>query len=254
MRLIIIRHGDPDYERDSLTEKGWREAAYLADRISRLDVKDFYVSPLGRARDTASLTLEKMRRTAIVCPWLREFAPQIMRPDVPEHTMIAWDWLPQDWTRVEEFYRRDLWSTLPMMREATASDPVTGEMRVGIQEEYNWVVHSFDGVLAEHGYQRKGEIYSAKQSNQDTLVFFCHFGVECVLLSHLLGVSPMVLWHGTVAAPTAVTTLYTEERRRGKAAFRMAAFGDISHLYEAGEEPAFAARFCEVYGNEDRHD
>lgn len=55
MRLIIVRHGDPDYEKDSLTEKGWREAAILADRISRLEVKEFYVSPLGRARDTASL-------------------------------------------------------------------------------------------------------------------------------------------------------------------------------------------------------
>lgn len=30
MRLIIIRHGDPDYERDSLTQKGWREAEPLA--------------------------------------------------------------------------------------------------------------------------------------------------------------------------------------------------------------------------------
>ena len=26
MKLIIIRHGDPDYSIDSLTEKGWREA------------------------------------------------------------------------------------------------------------------------------------------------------------------------------------------------------------------------------------
>ena len=25
MRILIIRHGDPDYEHDSLTEKGWRE-------------------------------------------------------------------------------------------------------------------------------------------------------------------------------------------------------------------------------------
>ncbi len=151
MRLIIIRHGEPDYEHDSLTEKGWREAALLADRISRLEVKEFYVSPLGRAKATASLTLEKMGRTAVECPWLREFAPQIMRPDVPDHTMISWDWLPQDWTGVDEFYRRDLWSTPPMMREATATDPVTGELRVGIQEEYNWVVRGFDRVLAEHG-------------------------------------------------------------------------------------------------------
>lgn len=32
MRLIFIRHGEPDYEHDSLTEKGWREAKLLAAR------------------------------------------------------------------------------------------------------------------------------------------------------------------------------------------------------------------------------
>lgn len=26
MRILIVRHGDPDYEIDSLTEKGWGEA------------------------------------------------------------------------------------------------------------------------------------------------------------------------------------------------------------------------------------
>lgn len=254
MRLMIIRHGDPDYEKDSLTEKGWREAALLAERISRLEVKDFYVSPLGRARDTASLTLEKMGRTATVCPWLREFAPQIMRPDVPEHTMISWDWLPQDWTKVEEFYRRDLWTTPQVMREAVSADPVTGEVRTGVKAEYDWVVQGLDSLLAKHGYVREGELYHAERSNQDTLVFFCHFGVECVMLSHLLGVSPMVLWQGTAAAPTSVTTLYTEERRKGNAVFRMTGFGDISHLYAAGEEPSFAARFCEVYDSPQRHD
>ena len=39
MKLIIIRHGDPDYSIDSLTPTGWREAELLADRISKLDVK-----------------------------------------------------------------------------------------------------------------------------------------------------------------------------------------------------------------------
>lgn len=254
MRLMIIRHGDPDYERDSLTEKGWREAALTAERVSRLEVKDFYVSPLGRARDTASLTLEKMGRTATICPWLREFAPQIMRPDVSGHSMISWDWLPEDWTKVEEFYRRDLWTTPQVMREASAADPDTGEVRTGIRAEYDWVIQGLDSLLAEHGYVREGELYLAERPNRDTLVFFCHFGVECVILSHLLGVSPMVLWHGTAAAPTSVTTLYTEERRKGHAVFRMTGFGDISHLYAAGEEPAFSARFCEVYDSPERHD
>lgn len=59
MRIIFVRHGDPDYANDTLTEKGWREAALLAERVSGWDVTDFYVSPLGRAQDTASLSLKR---------------------------------------------------------------------------------------------------------------------------------------------------------------------------------------------------
>ena len=44
MKIIFIRHGEPDYSIDSLTEKGWKEAYALADRIQKWDVKDFYVS------------------------------------------------------------------------------------------------------------------------------------------------------------------------------------------------------------------
>ena len=32
MKLLIVRHGDPNYEIDSLTEKGWREAEYLSEK------------------------------------------------------------------------------------------------------------------------------------------------------------------------------------------------------------------------------
>ena len=64
MKLLFIRHGDPDYTIDSLTEKGWKEAEFLSEKIAALDVRDFYVSPLGRAKDTASCTLKKNGRTA----------------------------------------------------------------------------------------------------------------------------------------------------------------------------------------------
>lgn len=242
MRLLIIRHGDPDYEKDSLTEKGWREAKLLAERIARLDVAAFYVSPLGRAKDTASLTLRKMNRTAVECDWLREFPPLINRPDVTGKKKIAWDWLPQDWTAEEAYFRRDKWQETEIMREG----------KVG--EAYDRIIRNFDELLAEHGYAREGYLYRAERPNRDTIVFFCHFGLECVLLSRLMNVSPMILWHHTCAAPTAVTTVITEERRQGKAAFRMAAFGDTSHLYAASEEPAFSARFCETFDSDERHD
>ena len=129
-------------------------------------------------------------------------------------------------------------------------------MRKGhVKELYDQVAAGLDEILARHGYVREGNYYRIAQGNTDTVALFCHFGVECVMLSHLLHISPMPLWHGSCALPSSVTTLVTEERRKGIASFRMLSFGDLSHLYVHGEVPAFAARFCEVYENEnERHD
>ena len=45
MRIIFVRHGEPDYARDCLTEAGRRQAAAAAERLA-LDIKDI---PLHRA-------------------------------------------------------------------------------------------------------------------------------------------------------------------------------------------------------------
>lgn len=82
MRLLLIRHGDPDYVHDDLTETGKREAALLAERIAPLPVRDYFVSPLGRARATAAPTLQRAGRQAAEKDWLQEFSIPIARPDV----------------------------------------------------------------------------------------------------------------------------------------------------------------------------
>ena len=53
MRILIIRHAEPDYSIDSLTEKGFREAKYLSQRLEKEQSADVYCSIYGRARDTA---------------------------------------------------------------------------------------------------------------------------------------------------------------------------------------------------------
>jgi len=239
MKLIIIRHAEPDYSIDSLTEKGWREAGLLAERMMSTDVTAIYMSPLGRAKDTASITLSEMKREATILTWLREFKAPIMNEKTGKRK-VPWDWIPEDWTNIDEFYDKDLWHTNPVMKEARVFD------------EARTVYEGLDELLYNHGYKRHGKLYEVEKANSDTIVLFCHFGVECVMLGHLLGVSPMVLWHGLCAAPSSVTTLVTEERREGIASFRMSSFADISHLYVAKEEPAFAARFCETYDNMDQ--
>lgn len=241
MKLLIVRHGDPNYIIDSLTETGWKEAELLSHRLGKLDVKACYCSPLGRAKDTAAASLKKLGMEAEILPWLQEFAVRVNRPDKPNN--VAWDWLPQDWTVYPDFFDKDRWVNHPVFQEAK------------VAEEVKWVYQGLDDLLARHGYRREGNFYRVEQANEDTIILFCHFGLEAVLLSRLLNVSPMILWHGACALTSSVTTLITEERRDGIAYFRMNGFGDISHLYAAGQEPSFSARFCETYSNMDqRHD
>lgn len=236
MKLMIIRHGEPNYAIDSLTERGWKEAELLSKRIEKLDISSFYVSPLGRAKDTAAATLKAMHREAEILPWLREFPPVVQRPDHPN--AVAWDWMPVDWATRDYFFDRDHWMDAPEFRDAHVDDA------------YRHVTGQLDALLASHGYRREGNLYIVENPNCDTLVFFCHFGLECVLLSHLLNISPMPLWHGMCAAPTSVTTIITEERQKGIAYFRMSSFGDTSHLYAANQEPSTAARYCETYSED----
>ena len=151
MKLLIVRHGDPDYDIDSLTEKGWKEVEYLSQKLSKLEVKAFYVSPLGRAKDTAAPTLKKMGRTATECEWLKEFPCQIWRPDVTDKKIIAWDWLPQDWMADERFFQYDHWFENEAMQEGH------------VKEEYDRVTGEFDRLLAKHGYEREGHYYKVNE-------------------------------------------------------------------------------------------
>lgn len=50
MKLLFIRHGDPDYTIDSLTEKGWKEAEFLSEKIAALDVRVFMSHRLEERR------------------------------------------------------------------------------------------------------------------------------------------------------------------------------------------------------------
>ena len=235
LRIIIIRHGDPDYEHDSLTPRGDTEAKLLADIIDRYNIDYFYVSPLGRAQRTASFSLEKLGKTATTLDWLKEFPPRILRPDGNGRRMIAWDWRPADWTKIPEMYDKDKWCTHPIMHEG------------GVDAEAAYVYDGLDTLLAKHGYERDGNIYRAVRSNHDTIALVCHFGIECVLIGHLIGVSPMPLWHGFVSAPTGITSIYTEERRPGIASFRVNEFGATPHLFLGGVEPSKRARYVECF-------
>lgn len=241
MKILIIRHAEPDYVTDSLTEKGRHEAELLAKRLGKVKIDDFYCSPMGRAQETAQPTLSAHNAQSKTLDWLMEFGIPVMSENGPTY-MIPWDMHPSYWTEQDEFFSIDTWLD-------------NEKMKVGpVDERYRAVCDSLDSLLASYGCCREGRHYRIEKECDKTIAFFCHFGLECVLLSHLLGISPTLLWHGFIALTSSVTTLCTEEREQGIASFRCQSFGDLSHFVESGEEPSFAGRFCELYSNEyERH-
>lgn len=234
MRIIFIRHAEPDYSIDSLTEKGWREAKALSERVSKWDVTDFYVSPLGRAKDTASFSLERMGRTATEYDWLKEFFVPVIDPQTGQER-IPWDFEPAFWTTDKRFYDIDTWTDTEIMQ--------TGN----VAEEYKKVCAGLDDLLANYGYHRYERYYKVEKHSDDTIVIFCHLGVTCVMLSHLLGISPMQLWHGYFLAPSSVTVLNTEEVVKGNAYFRCQVMGDTNHLKAVGEPVSYYGYFTEPF-------
>lgn len=241
MRILFIRHADPDYINDALTERGEKEAAALAKKLKNEKIDKIYCSPCGRARKTCAYTELARREKAEVLDFLQEFISPI---EYPKGVLkyICWDLLPEDFVEEKEYYDRDEWFSAKLFEKTS------------VGEKYEAVCSEFDELLKKHGYERDGHMYKATSPNRETIALFCHFGVTAALMAHLFSVSPMELWHNFVALPSSVTTVYSEERREGKVMWRAAGFGDLSHLYEENLEPSFSGRFCETFDSDERHD
>lgn len=230
MRLILIRHGDPDYVRDSLTEKGFREANLLAERTKRWKVDDVYTSPLGRAIETSKPSLANWGKSATVLEWACEFHYAVDDGLGGKH--IVWDYYPSQWTKEDKNFYENQWIDAPRMKP--------------IAQHYTEVCNAFDLFLEGYGYRRSGRAYQVTKHSDKTVVIFCHFGISMILLSHLINLPAPALLHGMFLAPTSVTVLNTEERTGDEAYFRAERIGDTSHLLVGGEQISESGYFAKI--------
>lgn len=259
MRIIFVRHGEPDYSNDSLTDKGKREAELLAKRAKNWNVKDFYVSPMGRANETAAPTLKAFNKEAETLPWLREFSYQVISP-THGHNSVPWDFIPSHLYEDERMTSVDEWINVPPMD----SNP-------DIRENYPKVIAGLDELLARYGYIRNGKYYVREDGreryitgtvrdekiptaddlpeddSEPTIVVFCHLGVICLMLSHLLNIPFELLTHGLFIPTSAITIVNTEERWGKEVSFRAQAIGDCTHLIANGEPISNAGSFAKSF-------
>ena len=81
MKILIIRHAEPDYENNTLTKKGFVEAEYLSDKLKHSNITHIYSSPLNRAYLTAKPTAQKINKEIKIYDWLTEFQGKIWLDD-----------------------------------------------------------------------------------------------------------------------------------------------------------------------------
>ena len=224
MRLLIIRHADPDYPNNTITAAGHLEAAALAKRMATLRPSlpsRLYASPLGRARHTADYTAKALGMAYAIEDWTAELGCGVNWPaDGPK--IAAWD-VPAE-----------------LLRE-----PATDELGAGrwstdmidhpdVRAEREKVARGSDEFLARHGYVREGGRFRIVQGHRDTIAVFCHGGFGLTWLAHLLALPLAMVWGGFWLPPSSVTTVLFDERSADWATPRAIGVGDVSHLYEAG--------------------
>ena len=247
MRIIFIRHAEPDYEHNTLTPRGFHEAELLSDRVPHWKVDRFYSSPLARARLTAEPSLRKMGRTAEIVDWMQEFSYAVTDPTTGDQK-VPWDFMPQFWTNEPQLYDKDNFYQHQVLQSNTEYPAAVQNLRNGL-----------DGILEEYGYHRKGGYYETDEEKtrgdeDTTIVFFAHLGANLEAVGYLLGISPVVLQQTIYLAPTSVCILNAEKRQCGSipgnvpgiAMFRAQVLGDVTHLLTAGQPLSESGSFTRV--------
>lgn len=220
MRLYIIRHADPDYERHTITPAGHLEAQALARRLARQGVDAIYSSPFPRALETMHYTAAAVGVTPEVLDWTAELLD--FRIDSTWGAAFAWDLAGEIVRGCDPLPDHANWH-----QTAPLDAPV-------LREKFTTLRQDSDAFLAQHGYQREGGRYRCLAPNRRQIAVFCHNGLGLTWLAHLLEIPLSLVWSGFWLAPSSVTTILFDERSPDWAVPRCVGLGDVSHLYAEG--------------------
>ncbi len=218
MRLYVIRHADPDYVNKTITEAGHLEAQALAARLSTEGITRIYCSPMGRARDTAKYTADKLGLPVGIEDWTQELADLYVPGTDGQRGFCAWDVHGEDVRSLSPLPTHENWGSLPEFE------------RLPVSEVFQMVRSNSDEFIARHGYVRENGVYRIEQPNRERIAVFCHGGFGLTWLAHLLEVPLPLMWTSFFLPTSSVTRILFEERSDEYAVPRCFGLGDISHL------------------------
>ena len=181
MLFIYIRHGEPIYEPDDLTELGRLQAEAVAKRLAEIGVDKIYASTSNRAIQTAVPTAKLLGKEITLLDFANESHPwENLTIKTPFGKKT---WLYQAQETIDLFYTKEIadlgfdWYLHPKIYKASFPK----EMK-RIQTESN-------AFFASLGYQALGNgKYRVIRDNDDHVALFAHQGFGFAFLSLLLNI------------------------------------------------------------------
>ena len=220
MLLYIIRHGDPDYETDSLTERGRKQAAAVAKRLYDSKIDTVYSSPMGRARQTAAPLCEMLGTDCHIEDWCYEIWDAVRTP-FPDGEL-------KSITKVQKTYYRENGNIdLPYTRAFECQ----GIAQSGMKAEIGRLEREGNAFLERLGYQYENGVYKILRPNESRVALFCHAAFSRAWLSVLFHIPLHLMWASTDMTHTGVTVLHFENYQNGFTVPNCLCYSDMSHLY-----------------------
>ncbi len=225
MRLILIRHGHPNYEKDCLTELGHLQAKAASERLKDENIDKFYASSCGRAYETALHIAEGRNMEVEKLDFMREIGwgpkggsgENGYDPWTLSAKMVAdgKSLLSKDWDKEEPF-----------------SLSFTTDRAITVGDE-------FDKFLCELGYTREGEFYRVGDVKYKNVLLASHGGSSTALLSRIFNLPmPFV---STAICPnfTAVTVINFSNEKGSLVSPKIEILNDARHIAEISVENVY---------------
>ncbi|MBQ3898644.1 MAG: histidine phosphatase family protein [Lachnospiraceae bacterium] len=215
MRLLFVRHGEPNYEKDCLTPTGVLQAKNCAKRLLRENIDEIYSSPMGRARQTAEETAKLLGKEVTVLDYMYEI--WWGGEGIPEegHLWTLGDMLTTD--ENFDYYTSD-WKKHPFFEKNYC------------MEFYDKITGKIDEFLLSKGYKHDGRRFYCDTDENKNIAIFSHGGSGACAMSHILS---LPLPYFASVFPYDFTSVIIIDLPVNKGSFvrpRMELFNDAAHI------------------------
>lgn len=224
MRIIFVRHGEPDYEHDCLTPNGVVQAAATAAKLKDEKISAIYSSPLGRTRETASHTAKEQGVDVQVLDFMHEIDWGTKSGEELEYDGHPWTLGYKLLTESPEYIGSDDWKDHEYFKNNIC------------MEYYDKIAKGLDELLKKYGLVREGKLYRCVKECDDTIAIFAHGGSGAFVLAHLFNLPLTFVLTSLPFGVCSITAIDLSVVNEDLILPRFESFNDMSHLGQIRKE------------------